>query len=215
MINKTPRANLRHYDTIFMQIGIIISLLLLILLVRIEIRAGIKDDMPIGPGKEITQIVELPVPIPPDKPAPPKPMVTIEVPDITPVEDFIEFPEFEFNTEYFPLPSKSKKKPEDNVLESNAVEFMPELIGGQEELYSKIIYPEIARKAGIQGRVTVSFIVNQQGEVKNLEIIRGIGGGCDQEVLRVMKEMRFSPGVQNGRLVSVKMVQSVNFQLKN
>ena len=53
------------------------------------------------------------------------------------------------------------------------------------------------------------------GEVENPQIIRGIGGGCDEEVLRVIKKMKFSPSIQNGIVVKVKIYQSVRFQLKN
>ena len=79
----------------------------------------------------------------------------------------------------------------------------------------KKFYSEIARKTGIDGIVIVQFIVNKMGEVESPQIIRGIGGGCDEEVLRVIKKMKFSPGIQNGILVNVKMSQSVRFQLKN
>ena len=91
---------------------------------------------------------------------------------------------------------------------------MPTIIGGQEALYSKIKYPKIAQNIGIEGRVHVQFIIDKQGKVIDPEIIRGVHPELDAEVLRVIKLVRFSPGVQNGTLVKVKMVQSVNFKLK-
>jgi protein TonB len=91
---------------------------------------------------------------------------------------------------------------------------MPTIIGGQEALYSKIKYPKIAQDLGIEGRVLVQFIIDKKGNVTDPEIVRSVHPKLDEEVLRVIKLIKFSPGVQNGVLVRVKMVQMVNFQLK-
>ncbi len=95
-----------------------------------------------------------------------------------------------------------------------AVEQMPELEGGLKSLQTKVNYPEMARKAGIQGRVIVQFIVNEQGEVEKPEIIRGIGGGCDKEALRVVKQAQFKPGMQRGQPVRVQYSLPIIFQLQ-
>ena len=84
-----------------------------------------------------------------------------------------------------------------------------------QKFYSQLKYPEVAQKAGIEGLVTVSFIVNKEGEVSNIEILRGIGGGCDEEVIRVLKLTKFSAAIQNGRFVPVKMTQNIRFNLQN
>ncbi|RNC84764.1 MAG: TonB family protein [Balneola sp.] len=95
------------------------------------------------------------------------------------------------------------------------VEEMPQLIGGLSSLQSKVIYPTMAKRAGIEGRVTVQFIVNEQGEVESPEIIRGIGGGADEEALRVVKEAKFSPGIQRGQPVKVKYTLPIVFRLSD
>ncbi|MCC5915321.1 MAG: TonB family protein [Balneolaceae bacterium] len=93
------------------------------------------------------------------------------------------------------------------------VEDMPELIGGLQTLQQKIRYPEMARRAGIEGRVYVQFIVNEEGQVENPQIIRGIGGGADEEALRVVSEAEFRPGMQRGRPVRVQYSIPILFRL--
>lgn len=93
------------------------------------------------------------------------------------------------------------------------VEEMPKLIGGLQSLQSKIEYPEQAKKMGIEGRVTVTFIVDEDGNVENPMIVRGIGGGADEEALRAVKEVKFTPGLQRGKPVRVKYTLPVVFRL--
>lgn len=94
-----------------------------------------------------------------------------------------------------------------------AVEDMPELKGDLVSLQKKINYPETARKAGIEGKVIVQFIVNEQGEVEKPQVIRGIGGGCDKEALRVVKEAEFIPGKQRGKPVRVQFSLPITYRL--
>ncbi|MEO9884353.1 MAG: TonB family protein [Balneola sp.] len=95
------------------------------------------------------------------------------------------------------------------------VENMPELQGGQVGLQSKVLYPPVAIRAGIEGRVTVQFIVDKNGDVVNPKVIRGIGGGCDEEALRVISQAKFTPGKQRGRNVAVQMSLPILFKLSN
>lgn len=94
------------------------------------------------------------------------------------------------------------------------VEEMPELKGGLENLYKNVEYPETAKRAGIEGRVILQFIVNKQGEVENPKIVRGIGGGADEEALRVVQETQFTPGLQDGKPVRVQYSLPVVFKLQ-
>jgi TonB family protein len=93
------------------------------------------------------------------------------------------------------------------------VEEMPELIGGLASVQTNIRYPEMARRAGIEGRVYVQFIVNEEGNVENAQIIRGIGGGADEEALRVVNEAKFRPGMQRGQPVRVLYSLPIIFKL--
>jgi beta-lactamase regulating signal transducer with metallopeptidase domain len=108
------------------------------------------------------------------------------------------------------------------------VEDQPEMVGGREALYDAIEYPAAARKAGAEGRVTVQFIVDKDGNVVDPLILKSAGTSrgddnmaeapttehalLNEEALRVIKQMKFKPGKQRGTPVNVKMSVPINFQ---
>ena len=100
---------------------------------------------------------------------------------------------------------------------------MPELIGGLRPLLQEIRYPASARRNRIQGVVFLSFVVDEQGLVEQAVVEEGIGGGCDEEALRVVRLLRFKPGIQveltpDGNFISkpvkVQMSLPITFRLK-
>jgi len=109
------------------------------------------------------------------------------------------------------------EKPEASVEEAPeifvVVENMPELIGGLAAIQREIRYPVIAKRAGIEGRVILQFIVDEQGHVTESKVVRGIGAGCDEEALRALQTARFRPGTQRGKPVKVKMSLPMTFRL--
>ena len=77
-----------------------------------------------------------------------------------------------------------------------------------------IKYPEAAKKQGIQGTVYVSFVVEKDGTVSNVKLLKGIGGGCDEESIRIVKGMpKWKPGIQNGKTVRVLFNMPIYFKL--
>ena len=99
------------------------------------------------------------------------------------------------------------------------VEEMPSYPGGDKALMEYIAknikYPQIARESGIQGRVFVGFVVEPDGHVSNVKLLRGIGGGCDEEAMRVIKSMpKWKPGKQRGKAVRVSYQIPVMFKLQ-
>jgi periplasmic protein TonB len=99
------------------------------------------------------------------------------------------------------------------------VEEMPEFPGGEKGrlkyLSENVAYPRIAIETGIQGPVYVGFVVDESGKVVEPELWRGIGGGCDEEAMRVVQNMpKWKPGRQNGKEVRVKFSMAINFTLK-
>lgn len=98
------------------------------------------------------------------------------------------------------------------------VEEMPSFPGGEKArdrfLAEKINYPERARNAGIQGTIYLQFIIDRSGSVKDVKVLRGIGGGCDEEAVRVITMMpKWIPGKQNGKTVNVKFDMPIYFKL--
>lgn len=99
------------------------------------------------------------------------------------------------------------------------VEEMPSFPGGDakllEFLYREIKYPSIALDSRIQGLVVVQFIIDEQGRISNPSVTRGIGGGCDEEAMRVVQSMpKWKPGKQRGRAVKVRYNLPIRFQLR-
>ena len=99
------------------------------------------------------------------------------------------------------------------------VEQMPEFQGGVEELNKflreNIKYPPMAREDGTSGVVYITFVVNKGGKISNVKVLRGIGSGCDEEAVRVVRMMPdWKPGKQNGAAVPVQFNLPVKFDLK-
>ena len=93
-------------------------------------------------------------------------------------------------------------------------EQMPSPIGGIKAIQEKIRYPEIAKRAGIEGRVFVKAFINSTGTVSKTEIIRGIGGGCDEMAMHAVKNTKFTPGRQKGKPVNVQVTVPILFKLQ-
>jgi len=100
------------------------------------------------------------------------------------------------------------------------VEDMPKFPGGDEAranyLASNIKYPEAARKSGVQGTCYITFVIDKDGSVSDVKVLRGIGGGCDEEAVRVVKSMpKWEPGKQRGEAVRVQFNMPVKFALSD
>ena len=93
-------------------------------------------------------------------------------------------------------------------------EKMPEPIGGIRAIQENILYPEIAKRAGIQGRVFVKAYIDSTGTVAKTEIIRGIGAGCDEAAMVAIKRVKFKPGIQDGKPVNVQVTVPILFKLQ-
>jgi periplasmic protein TonB len=117
------------------------------------------------------------------------------------------------------MPSEDQQIAEETIEPFLVVEQMPDFPGGEGELYKylqdKIKYPPMARESGITGTVYVRFIVDKHGKISNVTLLRGIGGGCDEEAIRVVQAMPdWKPGRQNGMPVPVYFTLPVKFILR-
>ena len=100
------------------------------------------------------------------------------------------------------------------------VEKMPQYRGGEEAMMKyvadNIKYPQEAKDKNISGRVFVSFVIEKDGSVNEVKVVRGIGGGCDEEAARVIKGMpKWEPGMQKGKPVRVNYMMPINFKLSD
>jgi protein TonB len=97
-------------------------------------------------------------------------------------------------------------------------EQMPEFKGGINEMYAflsqNIKYPKIAMAENIEGKVVISFVVDDKGNVGKIQVMKAIGGGCEEEAIRVIQSMpKWNPGKQNGKPVSVRYTLPISFKL--
>ncbi len=109
--------------------------------------------------------------------------------------------------------ASSKQAPGDEAYAAFA-EVMPEPISGMEGIYKKIEYPAVAKKAGIEGKVYVLVFINEGGDVDDVKVIKGLGGGCDEEVIDAVKESKFKPASNKGVPTKVKLSLAFTFKLK-
>jgi protein TonB len=216
---KTDQADLHGRYPLYIEIGLIVALLVLIVAFNIEWRGSDEFDIP-EREQEIVEIEEIEQTKQIEKPPPPpRPQVPVEVPNDEVLDDAtIDLDaELDLNAEpTAPPPPPEPVEEEEEETEPEvfvAVEQMPELIGGIRSLQEQIQYPELARKAGVEGMVVVQFIVDQEGNVTEPTVLRGIGAGCDQEALRVVQQAKFEPGRQRGKPVRVKMSLPIRFSL--
>lgn len=110
------------------------------------------------------------------------------------------------------------EKPEENEIHLNAEE-QPMFPGGQSEMYrfinANIKYPGAAQRQNVSGRVFVKFVIEKDGSIGKVEVLKGIGFGCDEEAVRVIRSMpRWNPGRQNGKNVRVYYNMPIFYQLE-
>lgn len=147
--------------------------------------------------------------------APRKPTIPIEDPEINP-EDNTTMPDIDF---FDPTisPPPPPPKIEEEIIPFFKVERPPQLVGGERAIQEYIVrnnlFPKVAADAGISGAVLIGFVVTKDGETTDLQVIQekppGLGFG--DAGVKVMRAMRFSPGYQRDKTVSVRMQQSIRF----
>jgi protein TonB len=145
-------------------------------------------------------------------PPPPRPPIPIEAPADEALED-IEIGTTELDVAAEVAPPAPKMDEDEFASYFVAVEEMPQVVGGIESIMKRLVYPELAMRAGVQGRVYVLAYVNEQGEVVRAEVQKGIGAGCDEAAVAAVKGAKFIPGKQRGKPVRVRVSIPIRFQL--
>lgn len=221
LLKKT--TNLRDQYAIHLEIGLVLSLALLIVAFHVDLSAS--EDFRVRMEEQETISMKQVQQTQQEKkpPPPPRPPVPVEVPN----NQVIEQQDVNFDasldmdqaldTNLGPPPEEDagpdeEKEPTQEIFV--AVEEQPELIGGMEALQEDVEYPEFARRAGLQGRVFVEFVVDKNGNVTNPTIKRGVHRLLDKAAIEAVKKQKFRPGRQRGDPVKVRMALPVVFRLK-
>lgn len=228
-IKKSPKASLENKKFMFKEIGLVVSLL--IVLGAFEWSTTEKQDLIDLTDTQVV-IEEEQVPITQEEQLPPpeapKEPVISDIIDI--VDDDIEVEEFVITTEddkdlgveivdYVDAGQEAEEEVVEEVPFA-IVEQKPTFKGGDQNtftkwVFSQIEYPEIAKENGVQGRVVLEFIVDTDGAVRNVKVLRGVDSSLDKEAVRVVSSSpKWTPGKQRDKAVKVKFVFPVIFQLR-
>ena len=221
-IKKNPKKDIEQTKGIFLQIGLVFALFLIF--AAFEWKKYDKQDegmynqtQIIIPEEEI-EITKQEEKI--EQPPPPQiPEIEIVEDDVE-VDDDLDFDEVDEKTaveDYFVVDVAEEVHVEAEIF--TIVEEQPSFPGGEaalmEFLGKNISYPPMAKESGIQGTVFVTFVVEPDGSVSNVKTLRGIGGGCDEEAIRVVKNMpKWKPGKQRGKPVRVQFNLPIRFILQ-
>jgi protein TonB len=222
-LKKSPKASLEDKKMLFVMMGLVMVLSLLYIGFEwteseVKIYDSIDTEMLAEEEIEIQQTQQ-------ELPPPPPPPVPDVVEVINIVEDDVIVESVDINTEddknkevVIAAPVAAPVEEEDNVV-FQVVETMPAFPGGDQALFKflgeNVKYPVIAQENGIQGRVICQFVVNRDGSIVDVEVVRPVDPSLDKEAIRVIKSMpNWSPGKQRGKSVRVKYTLPVNFKLQ-
>lgn len=221
---KNPNKDVHRQSGKFFLIGLTLSVATAI--TAFEWRSEKKDyiiippDEPIYDGAFIIQSEPIPVDQPKVKELKP-PVIKTLVNLVATTElieesnkDVVEIEQPDFTPIQFDSTANAVEPPETIFL---APEVKPEPVGGFEGFYKfvgkNLKYPKRAQHTNTQGKVYVEFIVDKNGIVSDLKVVKGIGSGCDEEAMRVLALTKWQPGRQRGKPVKVRMTMPMNFVL--
>jgi protein TonB len=225
---KYHKASLEWKRGSFFSVGLLF--ILAAVLVMFEYRAYDREVVESLGDLELNLIEEEVIPIsqhiPPPPPPPPQVTTQIQiVADEVEIEEQLVIEEMEIDADSevdFIVEEYSNEEPEEEFEEEEIftiVEEMPEFPGGMKALFEylgrELSYPPMAKDARIQGKVYVTFVVERDGSIADVRILRGIGGGCDEEAIKVVQSMpKWTPGKQRNKPVKVQYNLPINFILK-
>ena len=227
-IKKTEKANLENKKLLFTEIGLIVSLL--IVFIAFE---WTQEEVKVSNLEDTTQVIteEEIIPITQETPPPPPsaPKIPILSDQIDIVDDEIELDDDMFmnleddaslGVEIMDYVEVEEEVVEEEAIPFQLVEEKPSFQGGDANQFSKwvnsrLVYPEIAKENGVQGRVTLQFTVEKDGSVTKVKVLRGVDPSLDKEAVRVVSQSpKWKPGKQRDRAVPVTYTFPVIFQLR-
>ena len=227
-IKKSEKANLENKKLLFVEIGLILSLL--IVYIAFEWTSKETNTSILEDNTEVLieeEIISTNMETPPPPPAAPKIPVLSDQIDI--VDDEIELEDDMFmnleddaslGVEIMDYVEVEEEVVEEEAIPFQLVEEKPSFQGGDANQFSKwvnsrLVYPEIAKENGVQGRVTLQFTVEKDGTVTKVKVLRGVDPSLDKEAVRVVSmSPKWKPGKQRDRAVPVTYTFPVIFQLR-
>ena len=227
-IKKSEKANLENKKLLFVEIGLVISLAITLIAFEWTSKetnvATLEDNTQVVLEEEIIPITQE---TPPPPPAAPKIPILSDQIDI--VDDEIELDDDMFmnleddaslGVEIMDYVEVEEEVVEEEAIPFQLVEEKPSFQGGDANQFSKwvnqrLVYPEIAKENGVQGRVTLQFTVEKDGSVTKVKVLRGVDPSLDKEAVRVVSQSpKWKPGKQRDRAVPVTYTFPVIFQLR-
>jgi periplasmic protein TonB len=212
---KNPKADLRKLYHRTFEVSLIVSLAVIVAAFKfspdaLKVELIIPDKPDLITVEDIINTVQKP-----DIPPLPKVPQIIEA-TVDDLSDDIVLPDID-DVEPVKLPDKPPAKPiviNDEEIIFEVVEVMPAPIGGLKSIQEKVHYTEIARRAGVEGTVFIEARIDNNGNVVDAFVKKGLGAGLDAEALNAVLSTKFIPGKQRGKPVNVKMTIPVKFVLK-
>jgi tonB family C-terminal domain len=229
-VKKSPKASLENKRFIFTEIGFVIALLAV--LFAFDYSSKEKKVATLETETAAVEVEDM-IPITQETPPPPEaaPKIPILSDQIDVVDDNIKIDDNMFQNleddanSGVEIMDYIESAPEEETIEEEAIPFQlveekPSFNGGDANEFSKwvnsrLVYPEIAKENGVQGRVTLQFTVNADGSVSNVKVLRGVDSSLDKEAVRVVSSSpKWKPGKQRDRAVKVTYTFPVIFQLR-
>lgn len=219
---KAPNADLTNKTGLYLAIGLVISLALITFAFEFKSYddSGLVDLGQVDDNFE--DVMEIP---PTEQPPPPPPKIQqpeiIEVPDEEEIEEDIEIDldvDITEDTEIEEMVFEEAPEEETSDEIFMVVEDQPEPEGGLAAFYKfvgdNLDYPAQARRMGVEGKVFVQFVVDKDGSLTDVKAVKGIGAGCDEEAVEIVKSSpKWKPGKQRGKAVRVRMIIPITFKL--
>ncbi len=226
-IKKSPKADLENKKMMAVLIGLVMALgIMYIAFEWSQNEITVYEEALQGPVEideemvEVTFREETPPPPPPPQPE----TVLSDIIDIQDNEAEVETTDFNSEDDAdarveIQAPIAPPEEEEEEQVIHIRVEKMPEFPGGQDALNRYLVrnikYPLLAQENGIQGRVVCQFVVNSDGSIVDISVVRGVEESLDKEAIRVIKSMpKWTPGRQGGKNVRVKYTLPIRFKLQ-
>lgn len=221
-LKKNPEVDVRKKSGMYFMIGAVVALSVLLLSFEWkQYEISLTDLGTLVLDSEEDELIPITQQeLPPPPPPPPQTTIIEIVEDDEEIEEELEIEDTEADEDE--VIEIVEVEEEEEVAEEEIftiVETNPGFPGGDKKMYEylgkNMKYPPIARDNNIQGRVYVSFVVEKNGKITDVRVLRGIGGGCDEEAIRVVKSMpKWSAGKQRGKPVRVRFNLPILFKLQ-